>query len=285
MRQFIVLLFILCSTMAASQNKTDVSLFMKDKPEQMLDEVFSESGDLYQALGHHGPAVENEYLAFRIYFSRKAAIDIYSKTRPGLELKEAAWYPSPGQQKNGWGADYYKAGETVGLGGIRLWDGQKVIPLDPVTGRYARVRKEGSVSFAEMLSQGIPYKGGEVDILVRLTVFSGHRKAKVEAFALCDEDVQFVTGINYHEGQELVETDRYIAVWGMHPEDVAAEKVELGSAIMFIPQDFVQKEDDGTQKLLISAPGKQMECWISSANAKEIEMNTFEAFMKHIENP
>lgn len=284
MRTIFLPLFALITGLAFSQNKTDVSLFMKDDPGHLLSEVYSESGDMYQTLGHHGPAIENEYLGFRIYFDRKAAIDVYSKTRPGLELKDAAWYPTPEQQANGWGADYYKVGQTVGLGGIRLWDGEKVIPLDPVSGRYARVQKEGTVSFLELLSKGVPYKEGEVDILVRVTVYSGIRNAKVEAFALCDDAVQFVTGINYHEGQKLVVQDNYIAAWGLHPEDVASEKLEIGAAILFNLADFVQKKDDRTQKLLISGPTKQLECWISSTNAKEPEINTLEAFVEFIEN-
>ncbi|MFH0758392.1 MAG: DUF4861 family protein [Bacteroidota bacterium] len=283
MRTIIFHLLALASGLAFSQNKTDVSLFMKDAPVHFISEVYSESGDMYQTLGHHGPAIENEYIGLRIYFSPKAAIDVYSKAKPGLELKDAAWYPTPEQQKNGWGADYYKVGETVGLGGIRLWDGEKVLPLDPVSGRYARVQKEGTVSFMEMLSKNVPYKDGEVDILVRVTVYSGVRNAKVEAFALCDDDVQFVTGINYHPGQKLVVDDQYIITWGLHPEDVAAEQVNLGAAIMFHPEDFVQKKDDGTQKLLITGPTKQIESWISSANAREPEMNTLEEFVKFIE--
>jgi hypothetical protein len=270
--------------MAFSQNKTDVSLFMKDDPDKLLTEVYSETGDMYRTLGHHGPAIENEYLGFRIYFSKKAAIDIYSKTKPGLELEGARWYTTPEQQKDGWGADYYKVGETVGLGGIRLWDGEKVVPLDPVSGRYARVVKEGTTSFVEMLSKKVPYKNREVDILVRVTVFSGIRNAKVEAFALSDDDVQFVTGINYHEGQKIVSEDNYVLVWGLHPEDVAAEKIELGAAIVFDPKDFIRTEDDGTQKLLISNPTKQLECWISSVCAKESAINTVEKFVEFIEN-
>jgi hypothetical protein len=284
MKYLFSILFAATAVLGFSQNKTDVSLFMKEDPGHTLSEVYSESGDMYQTLGHHGPAIENEYLALRIYFDRKAAIDVYSKTRPGLELKEAAWYPTPEQQKNGWGADYYKVGETVGLGGIRLWDGEKVIPLDPVSGRYARVQKEGTVSFLELLSMGVPYKEGEVDILVRVTVYSGMRNAKVEAFALCDDEVQFVTGINYHQGQELVLKDHFMLAWGLHPEDVAAEKLEIGAAILFDPADFVQQKDDGIQKLLISGPTKQVECWISSANAKEPEINTLEKFVKFIED-
>jgi hypothetical protein len=265
-----------------AQNNTDVSLFLKEDSTVYLDEISSKTGDLFLNLGHHGPAIENEWLGLRIYFDQKAAIDVYSKTKPGLELRKAKWYPTPEHQKNGWGADYYKAGNTVGLGGVRLWDGEKVIPLNPVSERYARVAKEGTVSYMEMLSEGVPYKGRKVDILVRVTVYSGTRNAKVEAFALTDEPVQFVTGINYHKGQKVVNGKNYIIAWGLHPEDVAAEKVELGAAILFNPDDFVKTMDDGKQFLLISKPDKQLEHWISSANAKEPDLNTVERFNEFI---
>jgi len=285
MRYLILLVFAVITGVAQSQNMTDISLYMKkEKPEKQLSEVVSESGDMYKTLGHHGPAIENEYLGFRLYFNYKAAIDIYSKPNRSLELAKSKWYTTPEQQKNGWGADYYKVGETIGLGGIRLWDGEKVVNLNPVSSRSARVVKEGTVSFLEMLSKDVPYKGSEVDILVRVTVYSGLRKAKVEATALTEEDVQFVTGINYFEGQKTDWTDNYLLTWGEHPEDVAAEKVDLGAAITFNPQDFVQKMDDGQQKLLISKPTKTLECWITSANSKEEKINNFKIFKEHVEN-
>jgi|GEM_PF-6285346 len=106
--------------------------------------------------------------------------------------------------------------------------GYMITALNPVSQRWARVVKEGSVSFMEMLSEGVPYKNSTVDVLVRVTVFSGVRKAKVEAFALTNSPVQFVTGINYHKSQQVVVEDERIFTWGLHPEDVAAEEVELG---------------------------------------------------------
>ena len=178
----------------SAENKTDVSLMWKDKPEQ-VSEISSKSGDLYEKVAHHGPAVENEWMGVRIYFDKKCALDIYNKTRPGLELAAASWYPTPEQQQEGWGADQYKVGPTVGLGGVRLWDGEKVVVLDPVTMRTARAKKEACYSQIEMLSEGVPYKGRKVDVLIRVTAYSGCREMKVEAFALCDEPVQFATGV------------------------------------------------------------------------------------------
>jgi hypothetical protein len=275
----IFLLFFNASCFA--QNKTDISLFMRADSTEYLNEVSSRSGDLFKSIGHHGPAIENEWLAFRLYFDKRAAIDVYSKKKPGLELAKYRWYPSAKEQKNGTGADYYKVGSTVGLGGVRLWDGKGLVSLHPVSNRIVRVVKERTSSFMEMISEDVPYKGKEIDVLVRVTVFPGIREAKVEAFALCDEPVQFVTGINYHKGQKITKKENSIIVWGLHPEDVAVEKIELGAAILFNPKDFCDYADDGKQHLIISKPCKHIEAWISSANSKEEKVNTESLFINY----
>ena len=267
-----------------AQNKTDISLYLKQEPGNYLGQVSAKSGDLYNELGHHGPAVENEWIGLRMYFDHKTAIDVYSKKRPGLELGTSRWYPDSSQQIKGYGADYYKVGATVGLGGVRLWDGENVVPLNPVSKRSARVVKEGTISYMEMLSEDIPYKGGQVDILVRVTVYTGIREAKVEAFALTDNEVQFVTGINYHDGQTIIEKENYILTWGLHPEDVAPEKVRIGAAILFNGDYFTGKKNDGTQVLLISHPCRQLEHWITSANERESGINTLEKFSEYVES-
>ncbi len=283
MKKLLFLLFaIALINQSNAQNKTDVSLFMRADSIQQ-NEISEKSGDLYNTIGHHGPAVENEWMALRIYFSEKAAIDVYSKAKPQLELRAKEWYPTADEQKDGWGADYYKVGETVGLGGVWLWDGEKPVKLNPVSNRTARVVKEPTCSYMEMLSEDVPYMGRKVDILVRVTVYSGERNAKVEAFALTDEPVQFVTGINYHKGGEIYKKEGLIAAWGIHPEDVAAEIVEIGAAILYNPDDFVKTADDGTQFLLISKPGKQLKTWISSACPREPEINTMKKFVSFLE--
>jgi Domain of unknown function (DUF4861) len=273
---------LLFSCICFGQNNTDTSLYMKSEKITYLTDIGSESGDLYKTIGHHGPAVENEWMALRIYFSDKVAIDVYSKAKPGLELKKALWYPTPEQQKEGWGADYYKVASTVGLGGVKLWDGEKLVPLNPVTNRLARVGKTDTTSWMEMISRGVPYKGKKVDILVRVTVTSGKRDAKVEAVSLTGEKVQFATGVNYFKDFETKKGANYIAVWGKHPEDVAAEIVPIGAAIIYNPKDYEKNTDDGTQYLLISKPTKNLETKIISSSARETELNTLDKLEAYI---
>lgn len=264
-----------------AQNNTDISLQWKDSTEK-VSMIQSETGNLYNKVAHHGPAIENEWMGLRLYYDHKVAIDVYNKTKPQLELAEAAWYPTEAQQKEGWGADQYKAGSTVGMGGVRLWDGEKSQFLDPVKMRTASVRKEANHSYMEMLSEGIPYKGDTIDVLVRVTVFSGIRKAKVEAFALCDKPVQFLTGLNYHPGTESLQKDGYICTWGLHPEDVAAFQLNIGAAVIYNPNDFEKVQKVKNEYELISKPTKYLETWVTSSCEKEKELNTKESFFEYV---
>jgi hypothetical protein len=280
---FITALVLIAATNLSAQNCTDASLFLKSDSTQMLNEVRSETGDMFLKVGHHGPAIENEYLGLRIFFNATTAVDVYSKTKKGLELKKFLWYPNAEQQADGWGVDMYKVGSTVGLGGIRLWDGKKVVLLDPVTERIARVKKEKDYSYMEMISTGVPYKGETVDIKVRVTVYCDKREAKVEAEEMSGKKVQFVTGINYHKGNKIEKGNDFVAVWGIHPEDVAEHPVNLGGAIIFNHKVFKTQKDDGEEILLISTPKKSIETWITSANELEHRINTAERFITYVE--
>jgi len=279
-----MLLFVcfVTGTLLHAQNNTDISLLMADDTAKSLREVVSASGDMYNRVWHHGPAVENEWVGYRFFFNYSTSIDVYSKTRPGLELKKYKWYPSVQQQNSGAGVDMYKVGKTLGLGGVVLWDNGKIVYPDPVKKRIAKVGKGENTSWMEMISVGVPYKGDTVDIKVKVTVFSGRRDALVEAEELNGRKVQFVTGINCHPGNKVIKKYDRIIVWGVHPEDVAAHPAPMGAAIIYDPECFIKRMDDGNQILLISKPVVRIHTRITSANSKEKELNNLKDFKKYV---
>ena len=61
--------------------------------------------DVYNNQHHHGPAFENELVAYRIYFDHRQTIDIYGKRRKGLELAHTQFYPTPEDIADGYGDD------------------------------------------------------------------------------------------------------------------------------------------------------------------------------------
>ena len=259
--------------------QTARSLFWRSDSLQ-VSEIVSETGDQYRKVGHHGPAVENSHMALRIYFNDSGAIDVYSKSGRGMDLERYLWYPSMQQQGHGAGCDAYIVGKTVGLGGISLWDGENEVKLVATKGRTARVGDTKKGSYAEMIAYGVEYKGELVDIAVRVDVTGKDRHATVTASELSGKKVQFLTGINYHEGNKVSYGDGYISIWGVHP----AKEVSfpIGAGMFFPAKSFPTIEKTDNMVRIISVPTNKIKTKIVAASSKEAELNNakrFDAYM------
>ena len=271
---------------SASRELSDWSLFLR-KDSLQVESVatlkgpdYAKSENMYKSVGHHGPAVENEYTAFRLYCNDSGAIDVYSKKK-GLELRKYLWYPSEGEQKSeGAGCDEYRVGKTVGLGGVTLWDGNEEIKLNATEGREAHAGRTVSGCFAEVISYGVPYCGRKVDIAVRIDVYDGLRAAKVTARELGGKPVRFLTGVNCHPGQTIHLEEGLLWSWGVHPADVSAHPIPIGGAVAYDKEVFGQAEKTDDMLRIISLPTGKIETWILSASVKEKHIQSSKDFSK-----
>lgn len=289
--------------------QTAVSLFMRSDSLQ-TNEVFSVSGDEYATVGHHGPAIENSHFALRIYFNDSGSIDLYSKSGRGMELRRYLWYPDElHRRKYGAGSDEYIVGKTLGAGGVALWDDGKIVRLVATEGRRAKAGKTKSGSFIEMISYGVAYKGGKVDICVRVDMSDKNRTAIVTASELSGKKVQFVTGVNYFEGEQTDIGKDYVAVWGRHPyspiysasapvsstkeasaSDANADGVDaapvkasaVGVALKFREDKFLPAEKTDGFLRLVSKPTSRISTNLIAASEKEAELRTASTFFAFI---
>ena len=267
-----------------SSAQTAKSLFWK-KDGKQVEEIVSQKADQYNKVGHHGPAVENSYMALRIYFNNSGAIDVYSKSGRGMELEKYRWYPdSLAQADYGAGCDEYMVGKTVGLGGIALWDGEKEVKLVATKGRTARVGDTRNGSYAEMIAYGVPYKGDTLDVSIRVDVKTKTREANVTAEVLDGTKVQFLTGVNYHKGARVSYGKDYISVWGVHPADVSTDPKPIGGGMFFNKSDFSEPEKTGDMVRIISRPASKVTTRVVSASTKEAELNTADRFENYMQS-
>lgn len=262
--------------------QTATSLFWRADSLQ-IKEIVSERAVQYNFVGHHGPAVENSHCALRIYFNDSGAIDVYSKSGAQMELAKYHWYPTEQQMaEEGAGCDEYLVGQTVGLGGIALWDGEKEVKLVATKGRTARVGEIRGGSFAEIIAYGVMYKGEPVDVSIRVEMSDRSRVAKVIATELGGRKVQFLTGVNFHPGETVEYGKNYIAVWGIHPADVSQNPCELGGGMWFKANKFSAPEKTKDMVRIISKPASKIETQVVAASVKESELNTAEKFVAYM---
>ena len=265
-----------------AQAQTASSLFLRADSLQ-VKEIVAETADMYKKVGHHGPAVENSHMALRIYFNNSGAIDLYSKNGRGMELLKYKWYPTEkDQEENGAGCDEYMVGKTVGFGGIALWDGESEVKLVATGGRTARVGDTSKGSYAEMIAYGVPYKGDTVDISIRIDMFAKKREATVTATELSGKKVQFLTGVNYHEGERVSMGEGWVSVWGVHPANVSVDPKPVGAAILYNAKKFESVTKTENMVRLVSFPASSVSTKLVGASTKEAELNSAKRFEAYV---
>ena len=279
MKKLILLLSALTMTYV-SMAQTASSLFWKSDSLQVT-EVVSETADLYDELGHGGPAVENSHMILRMFFNDSGAVDLYSKRGRGMELARYGWYPTVEQQElDGAGADAYEVGNTIGCGGFALWDGEKEVKLVATKGRTARAGDTKKGSYVEMIAYGVEYMGDMVDIMVRIEMNVKSRIASVSAQELSGKKVRFLTGVNFHEGQKVLMEQKHVTVWGTHP--VEGQAFPVGTAVMFSDKDFPTVEKTEEMVRIISVPVAEVKTQIMAASTKEAELNSAKRFEEYV---
>ncbi len=206
----------------------------------------------YWMLHHHGPAFENDMVAYRIYFDHRQTVDIYGKYRKGLELKQTQFYPSKEQKAAGFGDDVLWVGETLGLGTLRGWDGSKPQMLKDVDKRMLRIVSRGPLrTIVEVVDKGWNTMNAgkdRLDMTTRYTLYAGRRDCSVDIkFNKQAADYRFATGIiNVKNSVELSDKQGLRGCWGtdwpVSAKDSAGHKRETVGLGICIPAKYVVEE-------------------------------------------
>ena len=207
----------------------------------------------YWMLHHHGPAFENEMVAYRIYFDHRQTVDIYGKYKQGLELKHTQFYPDKEQKAQGYGDDVLWVGQTFGLGTLRGWDGNAPQMLTDVEHRTLNLVARGPLrTIVEVIDDGwkapCPTTKERISMNTRYTLYAGKRDCEVSiSFNKPVPSHNFATGIiNVKNSVEHSNGKGLRGCWGtdwpVSEKDSAGHKRETVGLGIYIPQKNVVKE-------------------------------------------
>ena len=274
-----------CLLHAAEEPMTAASLFWLTDPQTQVSYVEAANGNLFNELGHHGPAIENQWAGYRMYFNHNLSIDILSKFKPQLELAQSRWYANEALRAEGFGLDNFHVGPEIGLGGVRLWDGEKAVTAETNEKRFAQVIDGNGYAKIRMTTLGIPLAGEKVDLEVAITVFDTHRHAQVEIFVLSAEPVSLVTGLVTHDGLKVIQESDFLLSWGDYDSATARMAFDVGAAVLYNPDDFQRRQSVEKNHLVISKPTRYLTYLITTANAlEESDLNQLAEFEAYVRN-
>lgn len=215
------------------------------------DTLFSYKDDMYRKLHHHGPAIESEKAAYRVYFDKKQTIDTYGKKKEQLELRRSMWYTTDEQLAAGFGHDNLRVFGSIGVGVLKGWDPEKgMIHITDFKRREARVMAKGPVrAIMEMEVEGWNYCGRELNMISRYIIYAGHSNVQVENRITGDfEGLTFVTGVMKMADTFVRRNERTVAQIGVdHPEnDYNKWPKECVALAVSLPEEvkILSAEDD-----------------------------------------
>ena len=238
----------------------------EDKSLSERDTLFSFKDDMYRKLHHHGPAIESEKAAYRVYFDKKQTIDTYGKKTEQLELRRSMWYSTPEQLAEGFGHDNLRVFGSIGVGVLKGWDAEKGMPhITDFKRREARVVAKGPVrAIMEMRVEGWNYCGRELNMTSRYIIYAGHSDVVVQNRLEGNfEGLIFVTGVMKMRDTRVLQGRRAVAQIGAdHPEnDYNKWPMETVALAVALPEgvQILSQEDDKLSYLFQVTPNAKGE--------------------------
>lgn len=208
-----------------------------------------EGVDVFHLLHHHGADFESELVAYRVYFDERQTYDLYGKYNKQLELQTSQFYPDDEQLAAGYGDDVLWAGQTVGLGALRGWDGQKPTMVSPVKSRGQRMVASGPVrTIVELTDEGWQLGGQTFNLRQNVIIYAGHRDCEVQVYQDTPaEGVQFATGVINLNEKMYSDHKGLVGDWGGNwpngaKDSIAGKpKIVVGLAVN-VPEKYVISE-------------------------------------------
>ena len=196
---------------------------------------------------------ESEATAWRIYFDKRNAIDVWGKRRPGLYLEMFGAPEYVYHWESPFGRDIYRIGDAIGIGAVAALVEGKVVKVSDVAERKWRIISAGPVrAIVELSYKGWKVGGREVNLISRITQWAGERGFDHRVTAEGADGLTLVTGIvRQPDLQEKVFSPStaqpaLIRAWWGHQVE---EEGPPATAIHMLPNENLG--------LAIIAPGKE----------------------------
>ena len=139
---------------------------------------------------------ESEATAWRIYFDKRNAIDVWGKRRPGLYLEMFGAPEYVYHWESPLGRDIYRIGDAIGIGAVAALVDGKAVRVSDVVERRWRIISAGPVRvIVDLNYKGWKIGGKEVNLTSRMTQWAGERGFDHRVTAEGADGVTLVTGI------------------------------------------------------------------------------------------
>jgi len=243
--------------------------------------------------GFEGPGWENELIAFRIYWDKRNATDVFCKTEPILSLEA---YARPGldyHRKSKYGMDVLKVGNALGIGGFGVIDGAEISKVSDAKRDFHVIADGPLRSVCDLIyTDWTTTSGRRLALTVREIMYAGQTWGESELTLKATDGKQLpelVGGIVHHAVATVVRNDSagLIGTWGKQAlgEGEVPNSNNLGLGIMAEPAALAGMEVDKLNVYLrLKAPeGKASFRYLANWEFQPDAAKSAEEFQKILE--
>lgn len=213
---------------------------------------------LYNDLYHHGVAFESEQTAYRVYFDQRQNIDIYGKKLNRLELAETHFYSTANQMQQDYGNDVLWAGNSIGCGSFKGWNGTAPTNIEPVKIRGQRLIANGPLRTISEV-KAIGWNG--LNMRQYYIIYAGHRECEVHVtFDKPLQNETFTTGVQKIGPSPVgfVHNNGIAASWGKDYPEMGNKELYPQEAVglaVYVPVKYIKgiKESDLNYLFILNA--------------------------------
>lgn len=225
-----------------------------------------------------GMGWESKRIAYRLYFDKRNAIDIFGKKRPMLLLDRFA---TPGyvyHNASPDGRDIFMVGDSLGIGSVGGWVNGAAARVADVADRKWRIISTGPVrAIVEFTYRGWKVGGRTITLKSRIVQWAGERGFTQSITSSDAGDFPFVTGFARRADIPDLRSrpgaaTPWLATWGQQVVEPANQAIapilkgsDLGLAVIMAPGTDASPAKDKANYLLKFALKNQTASWYAMA--------------------
>ncbi len=240
---------------------------------------------------YEGPGWESDKVGYRFYLDWRNAIDIFGKRVPDMVLQNVGQDGFDSYHNlSDWGMDVFKVGNSLGLGSIAMWHGDRAIRVEKTDSVTCEIVENG-VLFSQIRTRYFGWEVGQnkFNLQSDISIAAGSRMSRNdlvirgEAENLCTGLAKFENTIYSQKLPQSAGTWGYMALWGK--QSLLSETDELGIAVIFPGAQFVTMAEDDLNHVVILKPvqGMMSYYFLAAWDLEPDGIQTQEAFIDYLD--
>jgi hypothetical protein len=235
---------------------------------------------------YEGPGWESDKVGYRFYLDWRNAIDIYGKKIPDMVLQDVGQdgFESYHEMAD-WGMDILKVGESLGIGSIGQWTGDRAERVDLTDSIFCEIVSNGPVQ-SQIRTHYYGWKVGfaTYNLTSDLSITAGSRLTRHDV-QLTGNPPNLCTGIVKHDSVEVIQVpgDAWSAYTTWGKQSLANDN--LGMAVLYENEKLIEITEDPFSDVIVLSPADgKIGYYFLAAWEKEPEgVKTKEAFLGYLE--